>query len=194
MAFELSQLRCFVAAAEELHFGRAAARLNMTQPPLSRQIQLLERAVGVTLLERTSRAVRVTPAGRAFLIEARRILKLSERCLEGLEDRRRHGWQPLYRLYGGVGVQLPAQADPVDALADARCGPGVEGDGERRTYRPGRPADGCHAGLDDRNRVAPIAVADGDIGEHELVELPDDSVVIARARRGRNAQPNPAES
>jgi len=76
--FELSQLRCFVAAAEELHFGRAAARLNMTQPPLSRQIQLLERAVGVPLLERTSRTVRVTPAGRAFLIEARRILKLSE--------------------------------------------------------------------------------------------------------------------
>lgn len=76
--FELSQLRCFVAAAEELHFGRAAARLNMTQPPLSRQIQLLERSIGVILLERTSRSVRMTPAGRTFLIEARRILKLSE--------------------------------------------------------------------------------------------------------------------
>ena len=76
--FELSQLRCFVAAADELHFGRAAARLNMTQPPLSRQIQMLERAVGAALLERTSRSVRVTPAGRAFLVEARRILKLSE--------------------------------------------------------------------------------------------------------------------
>lgn len=76
--FELSQLRCFVAAAEELHFGRAAARLNMTQPPLSRQIQLLERILSVELLSRTSRSVRITPAGQAFLVEARRILRLAE--------------------------------------------------------------------------------------------------------------------
>ena len=76
--FELSQLRCFVTVAEELHFGRAAARLNMTQPPLSRQVQLLEHGLGILLLERTSRAVRLTPAGRAFLAEARRILVLAE--------------------------------------------------------------------------------------------------------------------
>lgn len=76
--FELSQLRCFVAAAEELHFGRAAQRLNMTQSPLSRQIQLLERILDVALLERTSRNVALTPAGRVFLIEARRIVRLAE--------------------------------------------------------------------------------------------------------------------
>jgi DNA-binding transcriptional LysR family regulator len=76
--FELSQLRCFAAVAEELHFGRAAARLHMTQPPLSRQVQLLEHALGVGLFERTSRSVRLTPAGRAFHAEARRILDLAE--------------------------------------------------------------------------------------------------------------------
>ena len=76
--FELTQLRCFAAVAEELHFGRAAARLHMTQPPLSRQVQLLEQRLGVTLLERTSRSVRLTSAGRSFLADARQILRLAE--------------------------------------------------------------------------------------------------------------------
>ncbi|TGD94624.1 LysR family transcriptional regulator [Methylobacterium nonmethylotrophicum] len=76
--FELSQLRCFVAVAEELHFGRAAGRLHLTQPPVSRQIQVLERVLDVALLNRTSRAVRLTPAGRRFLVEARRILRLAD--------------------------------------------------------------------------------------------------------------------
>lgn len=79
--FEISQLRCFVAVAEELHFSRAAERLNMTQPPLSRQIRLLEHHVGVLLLDRNSRGVRLTAAGKAFLPDAARILRAAEEAI-----------------------------------------------------------------------------------------------------------------
>jgi DNA-binding transcriptional LysR family regulator len=82
MAFTLEQLRGFVAVAEELHFGRAADRLKMTQPPLSRQIQKLERVVGAQLLERDNRRVTLTAAGQVFLTEARRLLSLADSAPE----------------------------------------------------------------------------------------------------------------
>jgi DNA-binding transcriptional LysR family regulator len=71
---ETRELRYFVTVAEELHFGRAAERLGMAQPPLSRAIRQLERRMGVTLFERTSRAVRLTPAGEVLLSEGRHVL------------------------------------------------------------------------------------------------------------------------
>jgi DNA-binding transcriptional LysR family regulator len=82
MTFTLEQLRGFVAVADELHFGRAAARLKMTQPPLSRQIQKLERAVGAQLLERDNRRVALTAAGEVFLVEARRLLSFADTAPE----------------------------------------------------------------------------------------------------------------
>jgi DNA-binding transcriptional LysR family regulator len=77
---ELRQLRYFVTLAEELHFGRAAAREHIVQSGLSQQLQRLERQLGVRLLERTTHHVQLTPAGTAFLVEVRQILTHIDRA------------------------------------------------------------------------------------------------------------------
>ena len=72
---ELRHLRYFVGVGEEQHFGRAAERLHIAQPALSRQIQDLEREIGFLLFERLPRGVRLSEAGKVFLSDARRILQ-----------------------------------------------------------------------------------------------------------------------
>ncbi|GAB4386780.1 MAG: LysR family transcriptional regulator [Elainellaceae cyanobacterium] len=79
---ELHDLRYFVAVAEDLHFGRAAERLHMTQPALSRQIQALEAELDVQLFQRTKRSVKLTIAGQTFFEEAKQILCHTEQAIQ----------------------------------------------------------------------------------------------------------------
>ncbi len=79
---DVAQLRAFLAVAEELHFRRAAERLHMAQPPLTRTIKLLERELGTTLFERNTRSVALTPSGQAMLEPAREVMEALRRAAE----------------------------------------------------------------------------------------------------------------
>ena len=110
---EIRELRQFVAVAEELHFGRAAERLGISQPPLSRTISQLERRLGVALLERTSRTVTLTEAGSVLLAEGRAILS----AVAAAERRTRQAATDHPRLV--LGAKAGASGELLAKLLDA---------------------------------------------------------------------------
>lgn len=112
---ETRELRYFVAVAEELHFGRAAQRLGMAQPPLSRAIAQLERRLGSALLERTSRVVALTPAGAVLLREGRAALA----AVEAAERRTRRAAPGRAEVV--LAVKAGASAELLAELLDAHA-------------------------------------------------------------------------
>ena len=114
---ELRHLRYFVAVAEELHFTRAALRLNIAQPPLSQQIRALEGELGVQLFLRTRRSVALTDAGHALLVRAREMLAAA-RSLPGELQRVARGEVGLLRI--GFSSTLPLTKLLRDVVADHR--------------------------------------------------------------------------
>ena len=110
---ELRQLRYFTAVAEELHFGRAAERLHLSQPALSKQIKALESSLEIQLFDRTKHWVRLTPAGRQFLVTARHTLQQLE---QGVKVARQVACGEVGRL--GVGFPNPALLTIVPNILD----------------------------------------------------------------------------
>ena len=109
---DIRHLRCLIAVAEELHFGRAAKRLNLSQPPVSLAIKELEEELGVTLFERTSRRISITRAGEQALRDARVVLV-------GMETLRRRAHDAASGLMGSLSIgfiSLPAYSFLPDAL------------------------------------------------------------------------------
>lgn len=119
---ETRQLRYFAAVAEELHFGRAARRLSLAQPALSRAIQQLERRLGLALLERTTRSVRLTPAGAVLAEEARRALD----AVTAAEQRTRRAAEPSPRLLVATKAESDGGLLPAILRVYAEEQPGVE--------------------------------------------------------------------
>jgi DNA-binding transcriptional LysR family regulator len=110
---EFRDLRAFVVLAEELHFGRASTRLNMTASPLTRQIQKIERELGVRLFERTKRTVATTVAGNALLEEARSLLERRGALADRLQRVVQGGSGVLH--VGVIGIAVLSQARDIQA-------------------------------------------------------------------------------
>lgn len=156
MNIELRHLRYFIAVAEELHFGRAAQRLNISQPPLSQQIQLLEQQIGARLLARTNRSVTLTAAGEQFLQDARQILQNVSQAADKA-TRLHHG------VAGELRVGFTSSAPFITRVSDALF-----------TFRQRYPQ--VHLlvqEINTRQQLEPLSDGRLDLGVMRNTQLPD---------------------
>src|SRR5918996_4634004 len=147
---ELRQLRYFVAVAEELHFGRAAARLHVVQPAVSEQIRKLEQELGVRLLKRANGTVSVTEAGAILLKEARRVLQQVEVAYLGIENARDRTAKRLRIGYSPVSLPTSVTTSLRRAAASI---PNLEA-----TLEPGHALELITAVRDERLETAVVSL------------------------------------
>ncbi|WP_349267469.1 LysR family transcriptional regulator [Erwinia amylovora] len=156
MNMELRHLRYFIAVAEELHFGRAALRLNISQPPLSQQIQLLEQEIGARLFARTNRSVRLTAAGEQFYKDASLILQ--QVCQAADKAARLHRGDE-----GELRIGFTSSAPLINAVSNALF-----------TFRQRYPA--VHVEMQEintRQQLAPLSDGRLDLGVMRNTVLPE---------------------
>ncbi|MEU2232218.1 LysR family transcriptional regulator [Streptomyces vietnamensis] len=180
---ELRHLSAFLAVAEELHFGRAARRLHMAQPPLSQQIRNLEKELGVQLFERNTRSVRLTSAGRAFLGPARTVVNDVDVAVRAAKAA---GRGEFGRVTVGFAGASSHEALPLLTRAVSAAHPGIELVLEGQTYANvalQRVAEGSlDLGLVRLPATQP-GVLTRVIGEEELIcALPSNHPLTAQGR------------
>ncbi len=200
---ELRHLRYFRAVAEELHFGRAAERLHIAQPPLSQQIRQLERELQVTLLTRTTRSVELTPAGRAYLLRAVAILddvddagEQARRISDGLEGRLVIGcvgsatYSLLPRLVRTLRETLPGVEVSVrgEMLAPAQLLALQAGEIDLALLRPPVRQPGVATEVIRRDRLLAALPAGHPLAAREELSVADlrDEEFVAHAGHGRS--------
>ena len=173
---DVRRLRYFVAVAEERHFGRAAARLHVTTPPLSQRIRELEQALGLTLFERTSRHVSLTAAGERLLAEAREVLGAMDRFTSVAAEL---SSAPLLCAVGYCHGSEGGMMRAIKSLRAARPDMTLRADGLTSL----RILDGLRAGVLDAGIVRGPVVGRGRLTSVPLAEVPVDHVAVPTGHR-----------